>query len=153
MEARESIISFKEDSRIAAWSLDDLRPADVPATHPLELEDSNPIAHASRRLPPRHNRVVREELDKMLKTNIMTQLVSAVSFLVGIVSTKYRNPGFFLDYRTPKRRMKADSWSLSQIEGSFDDLERSPVFTMLDSFSEYWPVRIAGKCKEMTISI
>ena len=76
-EARQNIINSIENSVIAAWSLDDLRPADVPVTHSFEIEDPSPITHASRRLPQPHNGVVREELDMMLKAGIITPSVSA----------------------------------------------------------------------------
>ena len=49
---------------IAAWSLDDLRPADVPLSHSFELIDDTLISHAARTLPPKHNAVVREEIYK-----------------------------------------------------------------------------------------
>ena len=149
-EAREDIIKSIENSGIAAWSLDDLRPADVPVTHSFELEDPSPIKYASRRLPPRHNGVVREELDKMLEAGIITPSVSAWSFPIVIASKKDGKPRFCVDYRTLNRRMKADRWPLLKIEEIFDDLEGSAIFTTLELFSGYWHVQMADKCKEMT---
>ena len=130
--AKESLISSIENSGIADWSLDDLRPADVPATQSFELEDPSPIGHASRRLLPRHNGVVREELDKMLKAGIIIPSVPVWSFRVFIASTKDGKLRFCVDYRTLNRRMKSDRWPLPKIEDIFDDSEENAVFTALD---------------------
>ena len=59
-ETRESIVSSIQNSGIVAWSLDDLRSADVPVSHSFELEDPRPITHTVRRLPSRHNEVVHD---------------------------------------------------------------------------------------------
>ena len=142
-EAKESTISSIENSGIAAWSLDDLKPSDAPVTHSFELENPSPIRHASRRLPPGHNGVVREELDKMLEAGIITPSLLAWSFPVLIASEKDGNPRFFVDYRTLNRNMKADRLGLPKIEEIFENMEGSAVFTTLDFFrdtgrSELW---------------
>ena len=41
-----------------AWTLDDLRPAEVPVSHRFELRDSTPIHHSARRIAPRHQQIV-----------------------------------------------------------------------------------------------
>ena len=76
-EKAERIIGSTKKMGTAAWSLDDLRPADVPVPHSFELVDGTQISHAARRLPPRHNAVVREEIDKMQKAGIITPLAAA----------------------------------------------------------------------------
>ena len=149
-ENREGIVSSMQNSGIVAWSLDDLRPADVPVSHSFELEDPRPITHTIRRLPPRHNEVVHEELRKMLEAGIITPSISAWSFPIVIASKKDGKPRFCVDYRTLNRRMKADRWPLPKNEEIFDDLEGSSVFTTLDLFSGYWQVRMAENCKEKT---
>lgn len=62
-DTRSTLAGVIQQLVIAAWSLDDLRPADVPLTHLFELEDQNRITHMACRLPPRHNEVVREKID------------------------------------------------------------------------------------------
>ena len=135
---------------IAAWSLDDLRPADVPVTHSFELKDPSPNRHASRRLPPRHNGVVRQELDNMLEAGIITPSVSAWLFPVVIASKKDGKLRFCVDYRALNRRMKADRWPLPKIEEILGDLEKSAVLTTLDLFSGHCQVLMVDKRKQMT---
>lgn len=67
-----------------------------------------------------------------------------------IASKKDSKPRFCVDYRTLNGRMKADKWPLPRMEEIFDDLEGSKVFTTLDLFSSYWPLRMAEHCKEKT---
>ena len=118
----ESILSSIQNSGIVAWSLDDLRPADVPVSHSFELEDPRPITHTARRLPPRHNEMVREELRQMLEAGIITSSISARPFHIVIASKKDGKPKFCVYYRTLNRKMKADRWPLPKIEKIFDVL-------------------------------
>lgn len=70
-ENADRIICSMESMGIAAWSLDDLRSADVPLSYSFEVTDDTPTSYAVRRLPPRHNAVVREEIDGMQKAVII----------------------------------------------------------------------------------
>ena len=149
-KTRESIVSSIQKSGIVALTLDDLRPADVPVSHSFELEHPRSITHTARRLPPRHNEVVREELRKMLEAGIITPSVSAWSFPIAIASKKDGKLRFCVDCRTFKRRMKAYRWHLPNMEEILDDLEGSSVFTTLALFSGYWQVRMAENFKEKT---
>ena len=91
----QDTISFTlRDYGIVAWSLDDLRRPDVSVTHSSELTDETPNNNGPRRLPPRHTKVVKEEIDKMLETGIITPSTSAWSFPVVIASEKDGNRAF-----------------------------------------------------------
>lgn len=126
-----------------------MRSADVPVTHSIELEDPHPLRHGSRPLPPCHNGVVREELDKILKAGIIAPSVSALSFLIVIVSNNEGKPRFCVDYCILNRGMKADRCPLPNIEKIFHSLEGSSFFKTPDLFSGYMQVRMADKCKEL----
>ena len=146
----DKITSSIRDACIAAWSLDDLHPADVPVTHSFEFEDERPISHWARRLRPIYNDVVRKELGKMEEAGIIEPSVPAWSVLVVTVRKKDGKPRFCVDYLLLNSKMKPDKWPLPKIEGIFDDLEGSKVFSTLDLFSGYWQVRMAEECKEKT---
>ena len=122
---------------IVAWCLEDLRPAKVPVTHSFDLTDENPIYHRNRRLSPKHNQVVREEIDKMLKAGIIRPSVSAWSFPVVIATKKDGKLRFCVDYRTLNKVMKPDRWPLPNIEEILEDLSGSSYFTSLDLISGY----------------
>ena len=105
---RKEISSTLRDSGAVASSLDDLRSADVPVTHSFGLETETPIHSRSRRLPPLHATVVRQELGKMLGAKIITLTRSAWSFPAVIASKKDGKPRFCVDYRALNRVLKAD---------------------------------------------
>ena len=137
-------------SGTVAWSIKDLRPADVPVRHHFDLTDNTPIHHRARRLAPKHNDYVRKEIDDMLEAGIIVPATTARSFPVVIAAKKDGKPRFCVDYRTSNRVMKADRWPLPRIEEIFDDLQGSTVFTTLDLFSGYWQVKMEETSKEMT---
>ena len=132
---------------IAAWSLDDLRPADVPVSHSFQLIDDTKNSHAARRLPPKHNAVLSEEIYKMQRAWIITPSAAAWSFTVVIATTKDAKHRFCVDYRALNRVMKADKWPLPKTEEIFEYREGRKVFTTLDFLSGYWQVRMDSWCK------
>ena len=149
-KAQEELFQIIQSLEIAAWSFDDLRPSQVPYHHSFDLEDNNPIHFRSRRAPPIHQKVIREQVDKMLEAGIITPSVSAWSFPVVIATKKGGTYRFCVDYRTLNAKMKADKWPLPKIEEIFDDLQGSTYFSTLDLFSGYWQVRLSEPCKEKT---
>lgn len=142
-----------QDNDVIASSLHDLRPASVPVEHTFELKDMTPIHHRCRRLPPKHNAVVRAELDKMLSAGIIRPSVLQWSFPIVIASKKDGTPRFCVDYRTLNKVMKADRWPIPLIEEILDELKGSSIFSTLDLFTGYWQVQVAEQCKEMTTFI
>ena len=97
-----------------------------------------------------HQKVIREQVDKMLEAGIITTSVSAWSFPVVIATKKGGTYRFCVDYCTLNAKMKADKWPLAKIEEIFDDLQGSTYFSTLDLFSGYWQVRPSEPCKEKT---
>ena len=134
---------------IDSRSLDDLRPAEAHVSHSFDLVDSTPIYSPVRRLPPPHNTVVREELDKMLEPGMFTPAVSAWSFPVVIASKNDGRPRFREDYRALNKVMKAHRWPLPKIEELFDGLRGSKVFMALYFFTGYWKVCLSEECQEI----
>lgn len=63
-------------SGVVAEYLYNLRPADVSIRHRFELQKDEPVYSMGRRQSPKHNRIIREELQKMMKAGV---IVSASS--------------------------------------------------------------------------
>ena len=114
-DSADKITASIRDAGIAAWSPDDLRPADVPVTHSFEWEGERPISHRARRLSSIYNDVVQKGLGKMEEAGIIKPSVSAWSFLVVIVRKKDGKPRFYVDYRMLNGRMKPDKWPLPKM--------------------------------------
>lgn len=58
-------LSFGEED--LAWSLDDLRSAEIPVERGFEFTDDEPNFCHLRRLSPNHNQVVESEAEKLLE--------------------------------------------------------------------------------------
>ena len=86
----------------------------------------------------------------MLSAGIITPPTSAWSFPVVIATKKDGKPRFCVDYRALNQVVKPDRLPLQKIEGIFDDLEGTNVFSTRDLFSGYWQVFMAEHCKEVT---
>ena len=101
-------------------------------------------------MPPKHQQIVREEIDKMLEAGIIKPASSAWSFPVVIATKKDGQPRFCVDYRQLNRVMKGDRWPIPLIQEIFDELKGSKVFTTLDLFSGYWQILMCDCCAEKT---
>lgn len=79
---------------ILAWYLDELKTTDVLTCLSVKLKDERPIYHRLRKMSQKHNQIVEEEIDKMLKADNIVQSSSAWSFPVVIGSVQLRSLGF-----------------------------------------------------------
>lgn len=136
-ETKEKIEKVFLNNDVSGSSLYDLRTSSVPYRHHFELTDETPVYHAARRMAPKHNDVVKQEVDIMLKAGIITPASSAWSFPVVIETKKDGTPRFCVDYRVLNGKMNADRFSLPKVQKIFDDLSDGVFFTTLDLFSGY----------------
>ena len=114
-KAQEELFQLIHCLDIAAWSFDDPRPSKVPYHHSFELEDDHPIHFRSRRAPSIHQKVIREQADKMLEAGIIIPSVSAWSFPVVIATKKGGTYRSYVDYRTLNAKMKADCGTTTNV--------------------------------------
>lgn len=54
------------------WGIQDLELASVPVVHPFELMGDTPTHSRARRMPPKHNCVLKKELNELLEAGIIT---------------------------------------------------------------------------------
>jgi hypothetical protein len=149
-EQRQEIENAMQEENVIATSIHDLRPAEVHYEHSFELTTDVPMYQRNRRLNPKHNDIIREELDKMLAARIIKPAISAYSSPVVIVAKKDGKPRFCVDYRALNAIMKPDRWPLPNIEEILDDLQGCRYFSTIDLFSGYWQVKVSESCKEKT---
>lgn len=124
-----------------SWFLENVRPADVPALHEFSLAKGTTISSPVRRLPAKHEKMVKEEVEKMLAVGMTMPAHSAWSFRVVICTENDVKPRSCVDYCSQNQRLKADRWPLPYIEQCFDELRGNSFFTTLDMFSWYWNIR------------
>ena len=114
---------------MVAESLYDLRQADVPVRHHFELKTKEPIYRKGRRLSPKHNKLLWNELQKMLEAVIIVPSTSELSSPVLIVTNKDGKPRFCVDYRMLNKLMKG---------GRFQRSKRSLMSSLVPSSLLHW---------------
>lgn len=101
-------------------------------------------------MAPKHNEVVRKEVEDMLKAGIITPSSSDWPFSVVIATKKHGKPRFCVEYRVLNERMKADRFPLSKIQEIIDELAGGIFFTKLELFFGYWQIKLDKHCKKKT---
>lgn len=94
---REEINSSLRKANVVAWSLTDVRHADVPVSHSVELPVDKPIYFSARRMYPNHNDFIRKEIHLLLEAGITTPFSSVWSFPFVIASKEDGSPRFCVD--------------------------------------------------------
>lgn len=74
---------------LIALPLHRVRPSGVQVEHYIELNNDEPIYHKLQRLSPRHNTIVKEEIEKMLRVGLIKPISSALSFTVMIAIKRW----------------------------------------------------------------
>lgn len=123
----------------------DPRFSDVPIRHHFELKTDAPVYSKGIRQSPKHNRIIWEELQKMLNPGVIVPATSEWASAVVTDTKKYGHPRFFVNCRVLKHVMKGDRWPISKIQEIFGHLIGAPLFTTLDIFSGYWQIKLS-KC-------
>lgn len=137
---------------ILAWSLPELKSAEVPVQHGLASADDISIHHHPSRLSPNHIQVVYQEVDNILEVGGIVPDTSAwlLSVAIGIEEV---GKSLCVDERLLNMRTKADRCSLLKVEEAFDSLIECKVFTTLHMFSGYWKIKLDESCKKYATSI
>lgn len=99
-------------------------------------------------MPAKHNDIVKEELQEMLRARIMEATSSPWGFSVVIARKSDDRPRFCIDCRALNRRMKADRFRLPRIDEILDGMSGDKVFTKLEMFAADWKIQLANHVQE-----
>lgn len=113
-DVREGISEIFINLNVVSRCLEDLHPSNVPLRHFFELKDDSPVYCRPHRNAPRHHQVVKEEIKRMIRAGIITQVFPAWSFPVLIDTKKDGKPRFCVYYRVRKQRKKDDRCQTSK---------------------------------------
>lgn len=118
--------------------------------HDIVLEDDHPIHVRPRPIPFHLREIVAEQLEKMLKLNIIRVSSSPWSspiLLVPKADGKYR---FCVDFRRLNERTRKDRTPMPRIDDVFAEIGDARVFTTLDLLSGFWQVPLTSRAQEYT---
>jgi hypothetical protein len=118
--------------------------------HAIPLEDPTPIKLRPYRIPVALQEECEEQIQKMLKHNIIRRSVSAWSAPVVLVKKKDNSRRFCVDYRRLNSKTVKDVYPLPRIDEMIDKLAQSQYFSALDLASGYWQIEVAECDKPKT---
>lgn len=146
-------LSFKnlllKHQNIFAKSKGDLGVTDI-IKHQINTSDAVPIKQAARRLPITKRQVVKDEVDKMIKSGVIEPSTSPWASPVVLCTKKDGSVRFCIDYRRLNSVTHKDSYHLPRIDDSLDALRGSKWFSTLDLQSGFWQVQMNNSDAEKT---
>ncbi|GFU83297.1 retrovirus-related Pol polyprotein from transposon 297 [Trichonephila clavipes] len=96
------------------------------------LSDDIPVSQRSRRLPFVEQKIVENQIQEWLNTNIIKPSCSDYAAPIVLCKKKNGEHRLCVDYRNLNRKMIKDKFPLPLIEEVLDKLENSKVYTSLD---------------------
>lgn len=121
--------------------------------HDIVLEDDHPIHVRPRPIPFHLREIVADQLENMLKLNVIRVSSSPWSspiLLVPKADGKYR---FCVDFRRLNERTRKDRTPMPRIDDVFAEIGGARVFTTLDLLSGFWQVPLTSRGQDPGIRI
>jgi len=112
--------------------------------------DALPIRPQPYRTGPFKLQIIADQINKMLKLNVIAPSHRARASPVVIVPKKNGKARFYVDYLRLNNIKKKDAYPLPRMEDCLDSLGDAQVFTSLDCTAGYWQVPLRKEDQEKT---
>lgn len=116
--------------------------------HYIDTGDVRPIRQRDYRRGPAQEKIIREEVEKMLHNGVIQKSSSPWASPVVLVKKKDGKIRFCVDYRKLNKVTKKDAYPLPRIDDLLDRLGRATIFSSIDLISGYWQILLDEKTKE-----
>ena len=120
----------------------------IPYNHEINLTDDIPVVTHPRVIPHSKKQEVYEQIEKMLKDEIIQPSDSPYSSAIVPVVKKDGSIRMCVDYRKLNAKTIPKSYPIPRHEDLFDDFVGAEVFTVLDLSSAYWHIPLREEDKE-----
>src|SRR5207244_2531133 len=145
-EIRRLIEKYKE---ICAISSTKLGKTNV-VKHKINTGDHKPIAQKQFRADKKRRRIIKEEINKMLKDGIIKKSEGPWASPVVIVKKKDGSKRFCIDYRKVNNITITDAHPLPRIDDLLEQFREAKWFSGIDLASGYWQIEMDEKDREKT---
>ena len=144
---KEGVINFLKDNlNVFAWSHEDM--PGIPASliqHCLNVDpEKKPIQQRRRVFAPEQNKVVMDEVNKLLATNFIREF-HYPKWLANVVMVKKANRKWKMcvDFIDLNQACPKDSFPLPRIDQLVDSTVGHKLLTFMDAFSRYNQIQMA----------
>lgn len=120
------------------------------ATHRIETDNSCIIRRRPYRVSRSERKIIQENVDDMLKRDIIRPSSSSWSSPVVLVRKKDGSVRFCVDYRALNKITRKDVYPMPRIDDALDTLQGAQFFSSLDLRSGYWQIPMDEADKEKT---
>jgi hypothetical protein len=121
--------------------------------HHIPIENPLSIRQRAYRVAPLEQEFIKEEIDRMLKNNLIQPSESPWASPVVLVRKKNGSLRFCVDYRKLNSVTRRDGYPLPRIDELLDMFGRSKYFSTLDLASGYWQVAMETRDQAKTAFI
>jgi len=118
--------------------------------HRVNIGDNKPIAQKPYKTNDEKKKVIKEEIDKMLKEGIIKESHSPWASPVVIVIKKDGSNRFCIDYRKLNAATVTDAHPLPRIDDLLEQFRGANWFSSIDLASGYWQIEMEEEDKEKT---
>ena len=118
--------------------------------HDIKLSTDIPVRMKSRSIPYSMIDTVNQEVDQMLKRNIIEPSISPYNSPVVIVKKKDGTNRFCIDFRGLNRQTTFDAEPMPDADKIFSKLATHTIFSKLDLSKGYWQVPLTPSSKVFT---
>jgi len=118
--------------------------------HVIDTGDAQPIKQRYYPLSPAMQKVMDDELNRMLREGIVEPSKSSWSSPVVLIKKKDNTIRFCVDYRKLNQVTKRDAYPLPYVSHILDRLRNAHYLSSLDIKSAYWQVPVSAESREKT---
>ena len=118
--------------------------------HDVDVGNADPIKQHPYRVNPEKRRLLRQEVEYMLKNDLIERSYSAWSSPCILVPKTDKTFRFCTDFRKVNALTKPDSYPLPRIEDCIDRIGYSKYVSKFDMLKGYWQVPLSGRAKEIS---
>jgi hypothetical protein len=130
---------------------------DIPGTNVVECSidtgDHKPLFQRPYRVSPQENKVIYEELQKMLQAGVIEPARSPWASPVILIQKSDGSWRFCIDFRKINKITKSIHWPVTRIDDCLACFGGRKWFSNLDLFAGYWQIKMAEQDKEKTTFI
>lgn len=120
------------------------------AVHRIETEGTSIVRRRPYRVSSVERKIIADNVDDMLKRDIIRPSSSSWSSPVVLVRKKDGSVRFCVDYRALNKITRKDVYPMPRIDDAIDSLQGAEYFSSLDLRSGYWQIPMHEADKEKT---